>query len=148
MYHMEEFKNMTTTENYLANYVDVAGFLKYCEACRYYGKIWTCPPYEFNPEEYWKIYKYIYIIGTKVTFDRTAADGETGKEETEKYIRREFYKIKKSLTEKMLALEKKYPSGISLSAGNCSICRSCTRPTGGGLPLSRQAALLHRISRG
>jgi len=130
MYRLEEYKNMTTIENYLKNYVDVEDFLIFCKACGCYGQVWSCPPYDFDPEEYWKKYRYIYIIGTKMTFDPNAADNEIGKEETMRYIKREYHKIKDTLSEKMRQLERKYPGGVSLSAGNCNICEICTRPTG------------------
>ncbi len=130
MYRLEEFKNMTTTENYLKNYVDVKGFLTFCKACGCYGQVWSCPPYDFDPQEYWKIYKYIYIIGTKMTFEPDTADSEMGKEEAVQYMRREYHKVKDALSERMKELERRHPNGISLSAGNCNLCEKCTRPEG------------------
>lgn len=130
MYRLEEYKNMTTIDNYLKDYVDVEGFLIFCKACECYGKVWSCPPYDFDPQEYWKKYKYIYIIGTKMTFVTNAADNEMGKEEAVQYIKQEYHTVKEFLSEKMRELEKKYPGGISLSAGNCNICSKCTKPTG------------------
>jgi predicted metal-binding protein len=130
MYQLEEFKNKTDIKNYLENYVDVPVFLEYCKECRHYGRIWSCPPYDFEPEEYWKKYQYIHLIGTKLIFDRgEAGEGKT-KEETEKYARKEFFRIKTLLSEKMHELEKKYPGSVALSAGNCNICKRCTRPEG------------------
>ena len=105
----------------------MAEFLKCCEACRHFGKNWSCPPYDFNPEDYWSQYEYIYVFGAKIIFDSTITNSEIGKLKAELYLMREFHKTKKVLTEKMIKLEKRYPGSISLSAGNCSICQSCTR---------------------
>lgn len=129
MYHIEEFKNKTTVKNYLEHYVDVTAFLEYCKACRCYGRIWSCPPYDFEPEAYWEMYRYVHILGTKLTFDREAIEKEKGKEAAA-YIRQVYLNAKEQLSEKMYGLEQRYPGSVTLSAGNCTICSECARPAG------------------
>jgi len=130
MYRAENFVNKITMKVFLENYVDVTGFLEYCKQCRCYGRVWSCPPYDFKPEEYWGRYKYIHIIGTKIIFDQATIDVEREKEEIENYIDQVFLKEKKILSERMQTLEKKYPGSIGLFAGSCHICTGCARPGG------------------
>lgn len=129
MYRIEEFKNKTTVKNYLENYVDVEVFLEYCKACWCYGRIWSCPPYNFDPKTYWNKYRYIHILGTKITFDRDTIDKEKGKGAAA-YIRQVYLNAKEQLSEKMYGLEQKYPGSVTLSAGNCTICDECTKLAG------------------
>lgn len=130
MYHLEEFKNKVSTKNYLENYVDVTVFLERCRQCGCFGKNWSCPPHGFDPEESWRKHKYFYITGTKVIFDQSIKEEMTGKEETGAYIRQIFLQERKTLLERLLALEKKYPGSIGLSAGECFLCDECARTAG------------------
>jgi predicted metal-binding protein len=131
VYRLEEFKNKSTMRDYMKEFVDPKVFLKYCEACENFGKIWSCPPYAFEPEEYWEKYRYIHILGTKIIFDRQSITEAEMADGVEKYVKRTFFKVKQLLAEKMEAMERNYP-GVSLSAGNCNLCRKCTRDSGDG----------------
>ncbi len=130
MYRLEEYKNRIDVTVYVENYVDVPEFLKYCRECDTYGKKWSCPPHGFDPEEYWKKHKYFYIIGTKIVFDQSMTEEKKDKKGANESIRQIFRKEKDVLLERLLALEKKYPGSIGLSAGECRVCGKCTRPSG------------------
>ncbi|HML38803.1 MAG TPA: DUF2284 domain-containing protein [Bacillota bacterium] len=130
MYRLEELKNKIAVENYLEHYIDVAGFLEYCKQCENYGRIWACPPYDFDPEGIWKKYKYLHLLGTKIVFDQATIDEELEGEALKEYISQIFLKEKSVLFERIRELEKKYPGSIGLSAGSCHICAICSRPSG------------------
>ena len=129
MYHTEQIKGKRIlVSEYLEQYVDVAGFLEYCKECEHYGKYWSCPPYDFDPLDYWKKFRYLYVIGTQIIFDKETVARVTEKDAREKYMREVLMDEKKILSDRMRALEKKYPGSISLSAGgNCDICSRCAR---------------------
>lgn len=127
MYRKEECKGKTTIEDYLENYVDVETFLECCKECGNYGKIWSCPPYDFHPEDYWRQYRYIYLLGTKIIFDKDTIEKLTDEEEMQQYMKEVLRKEKELLSEKLMLLEEKYPGSISLSAGSCHSCEQCAK---------------------
>lgn len=124
---LEEFKNRIDTNTYLKNYVDVETFLKACKKCESYGKNWSCPPYPFDATDYWKKYKYLYILGTKISFPQSIKNNKIKGEELKEYVSQTFLREKAILSERMQSLEKKYPGSVSLSAGSCRICENCAR---------------------
>lgn len=127
MYKIESHVVMTTTQDYIENYVDVPKFLGYCKKCDSYGKNWSCPEFNFDAKELWKKYKYVYIIGTKVIFDKDIIDKIEDKESVKKLMEDALWKEKKVLMEKLWKLEEDYPGAISLSAGSCKLCKTCQR---------------------
>lgn len=130
MYKTESHVVMTTIENYIENYIDVPKFLGYCEKCDNYGNNWACPTFDFNAEDIWKKYKYVYIVGTKIIFDKDIPYSIEGKDLIKKLTEDTLWKEKKALMEKLLKLEEKYPGSISLSAGSCKLCSKCQRQMG------------------
>lgn len=127
MYKIESHVVMTTTEDYIENYVDVPKFLSYCKKCDSYGKNWSCPEFNFDAEELWKKYKYVYIIGTKVIFDKDAINSLENMDVVKEQMQEALWKEKKVLMEKLWKLEEDYSGAISLSAGSCKLCKTCQR---------------------
>lgn len=85
----------------------------YCAACPNYGRIWSCPPFDFDVKSYLAPYTHVLIIGVKTTdFEAT---------------RRQFGDILKQLS----ALSTKLNSLEVLIAGNCYDCEVCTKVEGG-----------------
>lgn len=127
MYKIESYVVMTTTEDYIENYVDVPKFLGYCKKCDSYGKNWSCPEFNFDAEELWEKYKYVYIMGTKIIFDKDTINNIEDKDLLKKQMEDALWKEKKVLTEKLWKLEEDYLGSISLSAGSCKLCSKCQR---------------------
>ncbi|HWQ77693.1 MAG TPA: DUF2284 domain-containing protein, partial [Anaerovoracaceae bacterium] len=67
---------------------------------------------------------------TKLIFEQSTIEEKAEKEETGEYIGQVFLNEKKKLFERLLELEKKYPGGIGMSAGDCHLCGKCTRSAG------------------
>lgn len=126
MYKTKSHVVITATEDYIENYVDVPKFLGYCKKCDSYGKNWSCPEFNFDAKELWKKYKYVYIIGTKIIFNKdviNSLDEDVAKEQMQEALWQE----KKTLLEKLWKLEEDYPGALSLSAGSCKLCPKCQR---------------------
>lgn len=114
---------LITMEEYSRDYRDTEKFISFCKACENYNSCWACPPFDFNTNEVLSKFKNAYIIGTKIT-------------PLEKQIENFDYKtllanVRKSLDEKLLQLEQKYPDSMAFFAGTCSSCpeNKCTRKT-------------------
>lgn len=123
-YHMEE-----RTIDQIKQYHQPGVFIEYCKACKYYNKIWTCPPYDFDITKMLEEYKYAYIIGSKLntndlgaSFDKILANKDL------EYVTGEIHRAaRRVLDEKLVAIGKGKENVCILLAGRCLICNSCTR---------------------
>lgn len=123
MYVLEKFEKMIPVKDYLRDYVNIEEFLGCCRRCPNFDRLWSCPGYDFDPEEYWKVYSNLRLLGYKINFDGT---------ETEKKSLEIMAEVKGRMADELFEMEKTFPGSISLSAGSCSACGkdNCTRPSG------------------
>ena len=122
MYTIERSEKTIKVNEYIENYVNVEEFLEYCKECKNYKAIWSCPSYNFNPEDYWKEYDEFLVVARKIIFGPDVD------------VPRSFeimQEVKDDMSRELYKLEKEYPGSISLSAGSCSMCEEgCTRTEG------------------
>lgn len=122
MYNIERSEKTIKVNEYIENYVNVEEFLEYCKECKNYESIWSCPSYNFNPEDYWRGYDEFLVVARKIIFG------------PEVDVPRSFeimQEVKDDMSRELYELEKEYPGSISLSAGSCSMCKEgCTRTEG------------------
>ncbi len=123
MYTIEKMQRDISVEEYMKDYVNVEQFLEYCKACSNYETVWSCPSYDFNPEDYWKQYKNLHLVTRKIIF---------GPDVTEERSYEIMYEVKDMMSEELYEMEKKYPGSVSLSAGSCKLCKDlgCSRKEG------------------
>ena len=123
MYTLEKFEKSILVAEYLRDYINVQEFLDYCRRCPNFDKVWSCPSYDFDPEEYWKAYSSLNLLAYKIIFDGT---------ETEERSLEIMAEVKEKITAELFEMENTHPGSVSLSAGSCSICGkgNCTRPSG------------------
>ena len=122
MYIIEKSEKLIKVSDYLDRYVNVEEFLQYCKKCNNYEKLWSCPSYDFNPEDYWKEYDELIVVARKIIF------GEGVDQDRSYEI---MLEVKEDMSRELYELEKQYPGSISLSAGSCSLCKDgCTRTVG------------------
>lgn len=120
-YTLERFETETDVESYVRDFVDIEGFLECCKVCPAYGKTWSCPPFDFDPLEFWNSYEKVRIAGYRLTF---------GEDRTREEMDAALWDVKNKLTDELYELEKEIPGSVALSAGSCQFCKSCTRPEG------------------
>ena len=122
MYTIEKSEKLIKVSDYLDRYVNVEEFLQYCKKCNNYEKLWSCPSYDFNPEDYWKEYDELLVVARKIVF---------GEGVDQDRIYEIMLEVKEDMSRELYELEKEYPGSISLSAGSCSLCKDgCTRAVG------------------
>lgn len=123
MYTLQKFERKIPVTDYISDYVNVNEFLEYCRSCPNFDKVWSCPSYDFEPEEYWRKYSSLYVLGYKINFD--------GSESEERSLKI-MAEVKEKITRELFELEKTHPGSVSLSAGSCSLCGkgNCTRISG------------------
>ncbi len=123
MYTIERSEKTIKVREYIENYVNVEEFLQYCKKCDNYEKIWSCPSYDFNPEDYWKEYDELLVVARKIIFGPDVD------------IPRSYeimLEVKEDMSRELYELEGQYPGSVSLSAGSCGLCKEdgCSRTLG------------------
>ena len=110
------------TKDYIRGYRDEKMFLPFCEQCPQYGKRWSCPPYGFDTSEYISHYKYVFIIGTKISFDEQLRKSCTSQDESNRITREALEGACRVMAKKHLELEKRYPNSLSFVGARCFLC--------------------------
>lgn len=122
MYTIERTEKTIKVEEYIKDYVNVEEFLQYCKECKNYDSVWSCPSYNFNPEDYWRQFSQLLVVARKIIFG------------PEVDIPRSYeimLEVKEDMSKELYEMEKEFPGSVSLSAGSCSMCKDgCTRPSG------------------
>ncbi len=133
-YTTSSFEAEISTEEYLKDYVDAEYFLTCCSVCQNYGRAWSCPPFDFDPRDLWRSYSRLRVYGYRVCYSG---------ERTQKEMEEVLWRAKEKLDEEMLRLERATPGSLALSAGSCTICRTCAR--GEGKPCRFPQRMRHSI---
>ena len=110
---IKRFEAEIDIETYVKDYVDVETFLECCKACPNYNKVWSCPPYDFNPLDYWNSFDRFLVVGYQLTF---------GSDRTSEAMTEALVDFKQKFAEEMYAMEEELPGSESLLTGDCRIC--------------------------
>ncbi|HCT91047.1 MAG TPA: metal-binding protein [Lachnospiraceae bacterium] len=129
-YTVERYEADVPVEEYMEACVDVPTFLECCKQCGNYGKVWSCPSYDFEPEDYWRKYGNLHLIGVKICFPTEMTEKTYKKEELDTLVQETLWAEKKKLSEELMEMEQENPGSVSLSAGSCLNCKQCARLTG------------------
>lgn len=120
-----------TVPEYMERFVDIPTFLNACKVCPNYDHLWSCPPYDFDVEVYWRCYHTLYLYATEIIFDEKYRDKTYTSEEMQSLLDSVLPAEKQKLSDMLMKKEKAYPGSISLSAGCCQKCSGgCTRTSG------------------
>lgn len=131
-YHTETYEAEVPVKEYVETCVNVEEFLECCKACPNYNTSWSCPPFDFSPEDYWNRYSVLYLRARKIIFSPKLREMSRTGEELNQLIRTVTGREKKLLSEELFCLERNCPGSVSLSAGHCAECGPgmCTRKEG------------------
>lgn len=131
MYTISRHEATTTISEYFENYVDIPTFRTACQACPNYGNVWSCPPYDFDVEAFWKRFSTLQLLASKITFSEEMLAKTYSPEEQRSLLDKILVPEKMDLSNEMMEREKEYPGSVSLSAGSCRNCEGgCSRPHG------------------
>jgi predicted metal-binding protein len=119
MNNIIRYKAEMDMESFLRLYVKPEEFISQCQTCPNYGKLWSCPPYDYNVREFWKGFAKIRVTAYKII---SGKDGDK--------IRRDMAEAKELLSEELEAEAQKHPGSTSLAAGCCELCQTCSRLKG------------------
>ena len=137
MYRLDHTIACLPLPEYIASYRDTRRFMAYCSPCRNYGRCWSCPPFDFDPDEVLRQYTHAWIIGTRIDPDESLCEPCASNEERIERCRRIIASVRATLDRQLLALERSYPDSRAFLAGSCFGCPEgqCARTR--GLPCIR-----------
>lgn len=131
-YSVERYTASMNMPEYIDGYIDVEIFLGNCKRCKNFGKIWSCPPYDFDVMEYWRKFSKIEFVASKIIFGKEYGGQEFSKEELDEILKNSLFAEKRKLSDELLEREEEIEGSVSLCAGSCSICGEvCPRVAGG-----------------
>lgn len=119
-----------SVSEYIEGFVDVETFLEACRSCPNYDKRWSCPSYDFRVLDFWKKYKTLNLLASKIIFSEEDRNRNYTQEKINHILDEVLIKEKERLSLELFKEEEKYPGSISLSAGSCTKCTVCSRETG------------------
>jgi predicted metal-binding protein len=102
----------------------------FCKACPIYGLNWSCPPFNFDVDEFLRQFNYAYLFGVKMIHDEATVASMNTEEKAVKYAMWLMGKVNLKLLEILHDLERQYPGSRGASGGECKICPSCARREG------------------
>ena len=73
---IETYKKEIDIPTYVDKYVNVEEFLEKCKECPNYNQVWTCPPFDFSPEDYWKKYASMELVAKKIILSPDERNGD------------------------------------------------------------------------
>lgn len=129
---MYEIKGKTVRlkiADYIEEYYNAKQFIEQCQECKNYGKLWTCPPFNFDPLSKIKVFKYIYIIGNQIFIDKATREKPVNTKELQELSYKIVEEARNDIDKKLLNLEKEYPNSLCFFAGSCLLCTNeqCAR---------------------
>lgn len=117
--------------DYLMEYFNNQYIEMFCKECPNYGKVWTCPPHNFNLEGALKQYKTAYLIGSLIYSEDLPPYIQKLVDENpydiEKATELMMKEVRKKLDVKLLEIEKKIPDSRVVFSGKCLFCEKCAR---------------------
>lgn len=121
MYQKQRFIKEITINDFLSRYFDGERILQKCRECPGFSKTWSCPEFDFAPQDYWKQFSVYQVICEKISM----AGVKSPREAEER-----LYLEKPIFNREMLELEKQVPGSKALYAEECDECRTCARLSG------------------
>ena len=121
-YTVEQIRAEIRVCDYVKDYVDFEATRQRCSECSDYGTTWSCPPFGFDPVDFWNSFDVLQVYGYRLTYRG---------ERTVEQMTEALWKEKDRLDEELRALEPLYPGSEALSLGSCRLCKVCTRTEGG-----------------
>ena len=112
-------------EQFLANYVDVPKFLHACSQCPNYGKIGSCPPYDFDVLEYWRGFQTLQLTAVQGFIAPEERNIEYSTEALNAQVAKHFAVLRREMDARLEIQEQQTPQSRMLSAGKCLRCADC-----------------------
>ena len=144
-YEVTRMEASIDVADYYASYVDPPRFLAFCRQCTAYGKVWSCPPYDFSVEELWQSYERMLLLGRKLTFTPELCRRRYDSSQMQQLLADTLLREREDMERELFELEAAHPGSIALLPGSCHRCGdgNCSRTA--GLPCRDPQHLRHSL---
>lgn len=122
---MEFRKAALPVDQLLSNYVDAPKFLAACEHCPNYGRIGSCPPYDFSVTDYWRDYDSLEALCVQAFVPDELRARVYSQEELNAAVESVIAEARGALDSRLAGEEAAQPGSRMLSAGKCVRCADC-----------------------
>ena len=121
-YKTKRIEKSIPVSEFVEKYVDVPKFLKFCEECKNYNKVWSCPKYDFDPMDIWNSYESLDLVVIKIIYDEESSKKTFTEDELKTIGRNSLLVEKQNLMDEFMEIEKSSPDTLFLAAGSCDVC--------------------------
>lgn len=114
---LEVVERGCTISDFIVKFVDLPRFYPYCQSCKNYGKLWSCPPFERSPLSDLSEFKNVTFVLLRVSPATNSA----------------YLQGRSLLDGRLLEMEQAKEGSIAFFGGSCQICiqSKCAREEGG-----------------
>lgn len=117
-------------DEFIGRYRDVERFGAMCRQCPSYGKVWCCPPYDFDPCTVSDGFTNVKLMATTIEFDEETRASCTSAEQSSAMGREAMAQVWETILPRLYEMERETP-GSRCFTFRCSLCpEGCTRPEG------------------
>ena len=115
---------------FISRFRDVERIRQFCLQCPGYGKVWSCPPFDFDPRSCSDGFKTVRFMGTVIEFDEPTRQACQLPAEAVSVGRQAMEEVWQTLLPHLYEMESQVP-GSRCFTFRCSLCpEGCTRPEG------------------
>lgn len=65
-----DMRSQVDMAQFIKDCVDVPRIIKGCQGCKNYFKLWSCPPFGFDPVKIWRDYSKLTLYARKISFPK------------------------------------------------------------------------------
>lgn len=129
-YNVSSKEVSVDAREFVSRYRDVERIGLLCRQCPSFGRMWCCPPYDFDPCTLTDGFKTVQLMATTIEFDEeTRAECKTP-EHSSRVCHDAMCQVWKTILPRLYEMEREKPGSRCFSF-RCSLCpEGCTRSEG------------------
>ena len=130
MRNVEHWGVVVDAQDYRVRFQDVERFLPGCKQCRYYGKLWSCPPFAHDVQAELDRFKSVFLLATRICYDEVDRKVWDSSERAMEDVMRPIFDSSWALLTRFYRnLEEQHPGSRAFTL-RCRYCEHCSRPDG------------------
>lgn len=129
-YELVDYKKDINVREFVQGCVDVVRIQAFCYNCPHYGKIWSCPPFDFDIMSVWNRYSMLRLWGRKIIFDKHVTQQHLSPDALHSIITKTLSKEKVRMNNELMASERLCVGSLALNPGRCETCEYCAKALG------------------
>lgn len=115
---------------YINDCVDVPRIINGCQGCKNYFKLWSCPPFGFDPAKIWRDYSKLTLYARKISFPKELTEKTFDADGLAAQYFEIWNKERRKFFIELMEREQSTPGSFMLAAGCCDECTICARANG------------------